>query len=172
MPRISSADAGGRNVCALLDCIAYAEIGTAMLENPLTDDGYRVLVGSTSNKVWLFTPYDDHPFPSDRWAIEYSNGLHSTAAGRYQILNTYWPHYRDQLGLPDFGPVSQDRYAIQMMIEQGALEPIRAGRFDEAVERIRNIWASMPGAGYGQREHSLERLRTVYENCGGFFCQG
>nr|WP_077891907.1 hypothetical protein [Escherichia coli] len=31
----------------------------------------------------------------------------------------------------------------------------------------RNIWASLPGAGYGQREHSLEKLVTVWRTAGG-----
>ncbi|MDP4381039.1 lysozyme, partial [Escherichia coli] len=31
----------------------------------------------------------------------------------------------------------------------------------------RNIWASLPGAGYGQREHSLEKLVTAWRTAGG-----
>ncbi|MGT2429717.1 hypothetical protein ACU4HD_15135 [Cupriavidus basilensis] len=48
-----------------------------------------------------------------------------------------------------------------------ALPLIAAGRFDEAVSWERNIWASLPGAGYGQNEHSLDYLRDVYVKAGG-----
>ncbi|MEI7000676.1 lysozyme, partial [Klebsiella pneumoniae] len=30
-----------------------------------------------------------------------------------------------------------------------------------------NIWASLPGAGYGQREHCLDRLVAVWRKAGG-----
>ncbi|END27409.1 phage lysozyme family protein, partial [Escherichia coli p0305293.13] len=46
------------------------------------------------------------------------------------------------------------------------LDDIRAGRIERAISRCRNIWASLPGAGYGQREHSLEKLVTVWRTAG------
>ncbi|HGE5970355.1 TPA: glycoside hydrolase family protein, partial [Escherichia coli] len=75
--------------------------------------------------------------------------------------------YRKQLALPDFSPLSQDRLAIQLIRERGALDDIRAGRIERAISRCRNIWASLPGAGYGQREHPLEKLVTVWRTAGG-----
>ncbi len=155
MPRITPHEAGGGNVCALLDTLAYAEIGPDMLA--ASDDGYDVLVGSVPGDIHLFASYADHPLPTDDLAIEYSPGVFSTAAGRYQILNTYWPHYRDQLGLPDFGPESQDRYAIQQLREQGALPMIQVGRFSVAVERCRNIWPACQGQGTTSPHTSLRR---------------
>ncbi|MDR5859421.1 glycoside hydrolase family 104 protein [Halomonas eurihalina] len=165
MPRISPAAAGGANVCAFLDVLAHAEIGPAMLA--ASDDGYDILVGSMPGDIHLFAEYVDHPLPTDDLSIEYAPGVHSTAAGRYQILNTYWPHYKRQLGLSDFRPESQDRYAIQQIREQRALPLIQSGRFSRAVEACSNIWASLPGAGYGQREHKIEDLVKVYVDAGG-----
>ncbi|GEK48447.1 lysozyme [Bisbaumannia pacifica] len=165
MPRITPDQAGGENVCAFLDTLARAEIGPEMLAE--SDDGYDVLVGSLPGDVERFASYADHPLPRRQDAIEYAPGLWSTAAGRYQILSRYWAHYRDQLGLPDFGPVSQDRYAIQQLREQRALPAIQGGRFSLAIERCRNIWASLPGAGYGQHEHSIETLARAYVEAGG-----
>ncbi|EBO6560266.1 lysozyme, partial [Salmonella enterica] len=46
-------------------------------------------------------------------------------------------------------------------------EDLRQGRIERAISRCRNIWASLPGAGYGQREHSPERLVTVWRTAGG-----
>ncbi|NWO10174.1 glycoside hydrolase family 104 protein [Chromohalobacter salexigens] len=167
MPRITPDAAGGRNVCAFLDMLALSEIGAAMLA--LSDDGYDVLVGSRPKAMRLFDDYSDHPLPTDDMSIEYADGVYSTAAGRYQILNTYWPHYKRQLGLTDFGPVSQDRYAIQQIKEQRAFPLIQAGRFIDAIERCANIWASLPGAGYNQHEHDLKTLANAYADAGGQF---
>lgn len=168
MPRISIDEAGGINVCAFLDMLGYSEIGPAMLADPETDDGYRVLVGSLPGRYVLFKDYSHHPLPAGK-AIQYSPGVWSTAAGRYQILSRYWPHYQKRLGLHDFGPKNQDRYAVQQIKEQRALDDIKAGRFRVAVDKCRNIWASLPGAGYGQREHDMETLAKVYADAGGWF---
>ena len=37
-----------------------------------------------------------------------------------------------------------------------------AGRIEPAIDKCRNIWASLPGAGYGQREHRTQDLLAVY----------
>lgn len=157
MARISEQEAGGRNVVAFLDMLGVSE-GTDDGRQETKDDGYDVLVGGK-----LFTGYADHP----NVLVKLSPTLSSTAAGRYQILYRYWPHYRALLKLPDFGPLSQDLYAIQQFKEQRAIADIQAGRFDEAVAKVRNIWASLPGAGYGQHEQKIERLRDAYLRAGG-----
>lgn len=158
MVRISETEAHCRNVLAFLDMLAWSEIGPAMLEK--SDNGYNVLVGSMPAKMLTFKSYETHP------AI-YNKATNSTAAGRYQILLRYWPHYQKQLKLPDFGPESQDFYAIQQIREQGALEDVRAGRITSAIGKCANIWASLHGAGYGQHEHSLDDLLAQYIAAGG-----
>ncbi|MCB8889946.1 glycoside hydrolase family 104 protein [Vreelandella malpeensis] len=166
MPVISPAHAGGVNVCAFLDMIAFAELHTPMLNDPRTDNGYRIIVGSLPSRLILMDSYDDHP----RQLVQIRKGLSSTAAGRYQILSRFWDHYRKTLALPDFGPLSQDRYAIQQLREQRALPLIQEGRIKEAIARCANIWASMPGAGYGQHEHTVERLLKEYQRARGVLC--
>ncbi|WP_301585051.1 glycoside hydrolase family 24 protein [Halomonas alkaliantarctica] len=167
MPVITPAQAGGVNVCAFLDMLAFAEVGKPMLSDPRTDNGYRVIVGSLPGKLILMDGYIDHP----RKLVKIRKGLSSTAAGRYQQLSRYWNHYRDQLSLPDFGPLSQDRCAIQQIREQKALPLIQEGRIAEAIHRCRNIWASLPGAGYGQHEYSLERLLHEFKRAHGELCE-
>ncbi|WP_313064668.1 glycoside hydrolase family 24 protein [Achromobacter animicus] len=157
MARLSEKEAGGRNVLAFLDMLAVSE-GTDDGRQPTNDSGYDVLVGGM-----LFTGYAEHP----NVLVRLSPTLASTAAGRYQILYRYWRHYRALLTLPDFGPESQDRYAIQQLKEQRAISDIQAGRFDQAVAKVRNLWASLPGAGYGQHEQKIERLREAYVRAGG-----
>ncbi|MCI4184301.1 glycoside hydrolase family 104 protein, partial [Dickeya dianthicola] len=94
-------------------------------------------------------------------------GQRSTAAGRYQQLYRYWPTYKKQLRLPDFSPASQDTLAIQLIRERRALDDVLAGRIACAIVACNNIWASLPGAGYGQREHDAVRLLSVYQQAGG-----
>ena len=155
-----------QNIAAFLDMLAVSE-GTA--NHPLTKNrGYDVIVTGLDGKPEIFTDYSDHPFAHGRPAKVFNRrGEKSTASGRYQQLYLFWPHYRKQLALPDFSPLSQDRLAIQLIRERGALDDIRAGRIERAISRCRNIWASLPGAGYGQREHSLEKLVTVWRTAGG-----
>ena len=146
------------NVQAFLYAIASSE-GTA----GIGDRGYNVLVGSTAKQPLLFGSYHDHP----RTKIQLSATLVSTAAGRYQILARYFDAYKVQLKLPDFGPASQDAIALQMIREQGAYADVCAGRFDAAIEKCRNIWASFPGANYGQHENRLTDLRQAFISAGG-----
>ena len=47
---------------------------------------------------------------------------------------------------------SQDAVALQIK-ERGALPMIDRGDIRQAIDRCSNIWASLPGAGYGQFEH-------------------
>ncbi len=155
-----------QNIAAFLDMLAYSE-GTAM--HPLTKNrGYDVIVTGIDGKPEIFTDYTDHPFAHGRPAKVFNRrGEKSTASGRYQQLYLYWPHYQKQLALPDFSPLSQDKLTIQLIRERGAIEDIKAGRIERAISRCRNIWASLPGAGYGQREHSLDKLVTVWRTAGG-----
>lgn len=146
------------NVKAFLDVIAWCEIGPALL--PLTDDGYRCCVGSTPAKPILFKSYAEHPRLR-------SEAMNSDAAGRYQFMGRYWAHYKKQLGLPDFGPASQDKWAIQLIKECNALEDVTAGKFATAVSKCRSRWASFPGAGYGQPEKNLAAMAQVFVNKGG-----
>ena len=146
---------------AFLDTIAFSELGEKLLS--LSDNGYNIIVGSTPKKLILFESYADHP----RRLIKINDKLSSTAAGRYQLLARYFDPYKKLLGLKDFSPASQDAIALQQIRERKALEDIDAGRFDVAVRKVRNIWASLPGAGYGQHEHKLETLMAKFVEKGG-----
>lgn len=158
MPRITAAElgGGGANIAAFLDTLASSKAeGTA----GKGDDGYNVLVGGQ-----LFSGYKVHPNKSvflPRYKV------YSTAAGRYQFLNKTWLALQKRLNLPDFGPVSQDKAAIELIREKGVLDDLRAGRFDVVVAACKGIWASLPGAGYGQREADLADLRKGYVAAGG-----
>ncbi|WP_323119994.1 glycoside hydrolase family 24 protein [Burkholderia alba] len=168
MPRIAADVAGGQNVCAFLDMIARSEIDAYTLAH--SDDGYNVLVGSHGPmvrngqsipaKVMTFPSYAAHP-------NIYNASLNSTAAGRYQALNRFAVAYMASLRLPDFGPVSQDRIAIQQIRERRAIPLILAGQFAAAVTACSNIWASLPGNSYGQHQNLVTTLQSYFVAAGG-----
>ncbi|MFT0733827.1 lysozyme [Ralstonia wenshanensis] len=158
MPYTDAAALGSQNLAAYLDMLGFSE-GTDNGRQPTRDHGYDVLVGGG-----LFSSYADHP----RILVDLPRlGIKSTAAGRYQLLARYYDVYKRQLGLRDFGPAAQDAIAVQQIRERGALADIKAGRLAQAIGKCRNIWASLPGAGYSQREQKFEELRTHYLLCGG-----
>lgn len=140
------------NIQAFLKTIRYAE-GTSGV------DGYRKLYGGK-----LFNDFSKHP----NIAIT-AGGWTSTAAGAYQFLFKTWKRISLKLGLTDFSPESQDRGAIELIREKNALNDVVNGDFETAINKIRKIWASMPGAGYGQPEKSLATLKQKYASFGGQF---
>jgi muramidase (phage lysozyme) len=139
---------------AFLDAIAFSEIGPELLR--ISDDGYNVCVGSTPAHPILFFDYSRHP----RIRCE---ALNSDAAGRYQFLGRYWEGYRKLLRLPDFGPASQDQWALHLVRECRALGDVDQGRIESAVLKCRSRWASFPAAGFGQHENTMASLVTAYE---------
>lgn len=144
--------------------IKECEIGAKMIAK--SDRGYNVLVGSTPEKMSLFTSYKDHPRKLVMFEGEHGT-IKSTAAGAYQILSRYYDAYKKTLKLQDFSPESQDRIALQMIREQKAYNDVLEGRFLVAVAKCRNIWASLPGAGYGQPEKSVTYVQNMYIKHGG-----
>lgn len=153
MARLTETQAGGANVLAFLDMLAWSE-GTSTIK--VSDDGYNVLVGGG-----LFSDYSKHP-KVKVWLPKYR--INSTAAGRYQFLAGTWDAIVKNYGFKGrFIPEAQDLAAIKLLTECGALPLIKAGRIAEAIAKAAPIWASLPGAGYGQREHKLAALLGIYE---------
>ena len=118
--------------------LAWSE-GTDNGRQKTRNHGYDVIVGGE-----LFTDYSDHP----RKLVT----LNKTQINRHLTLpasSRWWDAYRKQLGLKDFSPKSQDAVALQQIKERGALPMIDRGDIRQAIDRCSNIWASLPGAGYG-----------------------
>lgn len=163
-------DRAARNLGAFLDAIAWAE-GTEGA------GGYRALFGSRPGALSLFDSFADHPaalgWPGVRLsddlcrAAGFGPGCVSTAAGRYQIIRPTWQRIAGRLGLQDFSPESQDAAAVELIREAGGLDHAQAGRFTDAVRAVRRVWASLPGAGYGQGERTLAELTAAYQRAGG-----
>ena len=143
------------NVKAFLEMIRHSE-GTA------TPNGYKTMFGGK-----LFESFSDHP----RIFFSYKNKggevIKTSAAGAYQITWTTWVALKVRLGLKDFTPESQDLCAAELISEAGAMSMIITGHFAQAIDKVRKIWASLPGSGCLQPEHTLAEVEAWYEDAGG-----
>jgi len=132
---------------ALLDTIAYAE-GT----KGRGYDGYNILYAYR-------TISDCNRHPNQ---VICSGAYCSSAAGRYQFLNTTWKG----LGLPNFRPENQTRGAMTLIAWRKASIPadraMTATEFANVMSKISYEWASLPPGRYGQPIKSMTSLRSTY----------
>lgn len=156
------------NVRAFLAAIRQAE-GTANRPDPYrVCFGYRHTIRSLADHPAITGEWKGEKLPDNQCrAAGFGPGCVSTAAGAYQIIRPTWERIKGKLKLPDFGPESQHRAAIELLREAGALELINRGDLGGAVSAARRTWASLPGAGYDQPERSLAWVQAAYVKAGG-----
>lgn len=157
LPLSVAPDRAAQNLRAVLDAIAWAE-GTA----GRADDGYNVMFGYRT-----FASYADHPRQYFSFVNTEGVTQRTSAAGRYQFIVPTWDSVAAKLRLPDFSPASQDAGAIELIRQKGALRDAQEGRLALCIDKIRRVWASLPGAGYPQRTRSFETLTAAYLEAGG-----
>lgn len=120
----------------------------------------------------------DHPAVTGEWrglqlsdsmctAAGFGPGCVSSAAGAYQVVKGTWLRARNALGLLDFSAASQDRAALWLVQQRGALEDVKAGRIAQAIQKCRNEWASLPGNYAKQGQRQLSQLVAWYQTAGG-----
>ena len=137
---------------ALLNTIRFAE-GTWVGGS---HDGYRVLYGGGR-----FASLARHP------EVTVRRRYTSAAAGAYQFLPGTWREAQQRLGLPDFGPASQDQAALFLVDRRGVLDLFdRRGLDATVLARLANEWASLPashgGSAYGQPVKRADQLVRFY----------
>jgi muramidase (phage lysozyme) len=162
------------NQAAFLTMIEHAE-GTGF--NPHTKqklDPYRTCFGY----VHTIRNFSDHPTIIGEWRGEIlpdhlcrkvglKAGCKSTAAGRYQIIRPTWQGCKTRLRLPDFGPASQDKAALYLIDNEGALVDVHAGHLQTAIAKCSRQWASLPGSTSGQRMRKVDELVAAFQGAGG-----
>lgn len=136
-------------------------------EGTASANGYRYLFGSRYNKEKLFYEYTDHPKQYFDYTDKAGKTIKTSAAGAYQITYTTWKALKAKIKLTDFTPASQDKAAIQLIKETGAIPLIEKGKFNEAINKVRKIWASLPMSGNNQPERSLTQATAWYKDAGG-----
>ena len=133
---------------AFLDMLAWSE-GTDNGRQKTRNHGYDVIVGGE-----LFTDYSDHPRKLVTLNPKLKINRRRTLPASFPLVGCLpqaaWPE--------DFSPKSQDAVALQQIKERGALPMIDRGDIRQAIDRCSNIWASLPGAGYGRFEHKADNL--------------
>ena len=134
---------------AFLDMLAWSEGTDNGRQKPEIMVGYDVIVGGELFTGLLRSPSQTcHAKPSPNWAGATLPA--SFPQGYHRSVNE------------DFSPKSQDAVALQQIKERGAL-PMIDRDIRQAIDRCSNIWASLPGAGYGQFEHKADSLIAKFK---------
>lgn len=88
----------------------------------------------------------------------------STAAGRYQIVNSTYQPYAKKLGVSDFSPLTQDKIALALIADNGALPDVLSGNYQKAVSKLGGTWASLPSSPYSQPKRSSDWVAKQVSN--------
>ncbi|HEX3862096.1 MAG TPA: glycoside hydrolase family protein [Stellaceae bacterium] len=122
---------------ALLDTIA----------GPESSGAYNIRWNGPNGGAY-FDSYAQHP----NIAVAGPAGP-STAAGRYQFVNSTWQPIADTLGLKDFSPENQDKAAwynastvYQQKTGRDLLADLKAGKTQDVASALRGQWATLAGA--------------------------
>jgi len=113
-----------------------------------------------------FSGFADHPRIKNTASVK-GRPITSTAAGAYQFLASTWDSVKKALSLKDFSPASQDKAAVLLIQQKGALDDVKAGRIANATRKVSSVWASLPGNKDNQGGKSLEAVQTYYKQGGG-----
>ena len=137
---------------AFLDMLAWSE-GTDNGRQKTRNHGYDVIVGE------LFTDYSDHPSQTAAAKPKLKSQQAPDATSFFPVggcsPQAVWPER--------LSPEKSDAVALQQIKERGALPMIDRGDIRQAIDRCSNIWASLPGAGYGQFEHKADSLIAKFK---------
>lgn len=130
------------NVRKFLDLIAQAEG---------VKHGYNTMFGNER-----FGNLSAHP--NVRKAFKQTDGRtnYTTAAGRYQFLNSTWNNLSKRYGFRDFSPQAQDLGAIALIVGRGALDDVLRGNWQAAIQKTGKEWASLPSSTYKQGKRSWD----------------
>ena len=134
------------------------------------DAAYNIFYGGAR-----FSDLSDHPVNTGEMkpvklsdamcrAAGFGPGCVSTAAGAYQIIRPTWNRIRDKLQLPDFSKQSQDRAAIELLEESGAMELLGLDDVLGAIRKASTVWASLPGSTAQQNPKSLAYALERYSD--------
>ena len=132
---------------AFLDMLAWSE-GTDNGRQKTRNHGYDVIVGGE-----LFTDYSDHP--------QTCHAKPKTQINRRRTLPASFP----LVGcLPQAAWLERLLRKVRTLWHCSRLRSVALylaidrGDIRQAIDRCSNIWASLPGAGYGQFEHKADSL--------------
>ena len=123
------------------------------------DRGYNVMFRGD-----LVNDYSRHPNIVHTYIDKNGKQGKSTAAGRYQFLNSTYENMAKKLGIKDFSPESQDKVAIALMLEKG-VDFNDGADFGTNLRKVNNVWTSLAGSTLGAQYHSV---RSFQQNLDAF----
>lgn len=132
------------NARKMLDLIANAEG---------VKHGYNTLFGNQR-----FDSLNAHPNVRKEFTQTDGKKNYTTAAGRYQFLNSTWGNLAKQYGFKDFSPRNQDLAALALIAQKGALRNVLNGDYKGAVGKLGGTWASLPSSPYAQPKKTMAQL--------------
>ena len=135
--------------------LAWSE-GTDNGRQKTRNHGYDVIVGGELFNTTPITSQTCHAKPKTQ--INRRRTLPASFPLVGCLPQAVWPER--------LSPKSQDAVALQQIKERGALPMIDRGDIRQAIDRCSNIWASLPGAGYGQFEHKADSLTRKIQRSG------
>lgn len=145
-----------QDVKPFLDMIRFAE-GTDK------EDGYKTMFSGAK-----FDDFTKHPDTVHSTIFD-GKVLKSAAAGAYQFMPDTWERASKAINAIDFSPPNQDRAAVFLIKERGALDLVKQGQIKKATFALCKEWASLPcfegdtkGA-YNQAVKPIGELMAVYE---------
>lgn len=144
------------NVKAMLDVIGKCE-----------GADYDSLFGDRPGHPNKFTDFSQHPLNDYEYKDKSGKVLHTTAAGKYQITLSTWKWLVSLYHFTDFTASTQDKAAIALISSHNALMDTVNGRFETALYKCRNEWASLPTATVAQPHRDLITVKQWYEQGGG-----
>jgi muramidase (phage lysozyme) len=116
-----------------------------------------------ANQMFGYREFNDlskHP----NIKIPFTNkGDVTTAAGSYQILAPTWETQARKLGLQDFSPENQEKAAVGILKDTGALDALKNGDFDKAKQLMGTQWASIPGSTIGKSTGQIPKVNQQHE---------
>jgi len=110
------------------------------VESSNDPSAYNMLYGGDS-----FEGYDAHPNISKKFKTKSGTELSTTAAGAYQFLKGTWDEFAEKVGITGFSPQEQDQVAIQLLSDKGAIDALREGNYERALEIAGETWVGIGG---------------------------
>jgi len=132
---ISQDDLNDTNVQAFLKLIRYCE-------HRKEDDGVYLIVYGGGR----FIDTKEHPHIIVYDKSDKDKKHPHTPAGAYQITFSTWSGAKKLGVVFDFSPAQQDKLAVWIIADQGALDDVKAGRLEAAYKKLKGQWSSLPGA--------------------------
>ena len=121
------------------------------ISGPESDGAYNVRWGGPHGDK-TFSDFSQHPNIS-----EPGPQGDSTAAGRYQIVNSTWKPLQAKYGFGDFSPATQDQAAWHLAADtykeqtgRDLLTDLQAGKTDQVASALHGQWSTLDMGSYGK----------------------